>query len=278
MHVSGLFIHPVKSLAGVSVSNVSVDSLGVVGDRRFMVVDSQGRFITQRTVPRMALIQTELSCDLLSLSAPGVGKILVGRESDATAPLRTVSIWGSEALQAEDCGDVPAAWLEMFLGFTCRLVRAGERMHRRMNNAARSTPDDEIAFTDAHPLLVISEASLENLNARLLASGEVPVPMNRFRPNVVIAQCAPFAEDTWSHIRIGEVLLRAAGPCKRCVVTTTDQTTAERGKEPLRTLARFRRDVADPSQVNFGQNFCHETKTGSFMVGANLDVLSQAQV
>lgn len=274
MHLSGLFIFPVKSLAGISVSTTEVDTLGLVGDRRFMVVDGQGRFLTQRTVPRMALIQTALSPDTLSLSAPRAGEVRVRRESDPRAPLRTVTIWDSGPLLAEDCGDNPAAWLETFLGLPCRLVRAGQRMHRPVNKPEKSRSSEMLAFTDAYPLLVISEASLANLNDRLLEEGEEVVPMNRFRPNAVITDCMAFAEDTWSRIRIGEILLRAGGPCARCVVTTTDQSTAERGKEPLRTLARFRRDAKDPTNVNFGQNYFHETKTGTLTIGATLEVLA----
>lgn len=276
MHLSALFIYPVKSLRGISLPRVEVDALGLVGDRRFMVVDANGRFLTQRTHPRMALIQTELGHDTLTLSATGAGSIRVARASDPAAPSRTVGIWRSEGLQAEDCGDNAAAWLEEFLRVPCRLVRAGAQFHRPANKPGASRSNDVLGFTDAYPVLVIGESSLANLNDRLLAKGEQPVPMDRFRPNLVLADCAAFAEDSWPSIRIDGVSLRAGGPCARCVVTTTDQTTAERGHEPLRTLASFRRDLVDPTNVNFGQNFFLETKTGRLHVGADIEVLASS--
>jgi uncharacterized protein YcbX len=272
MHVSSLYIHPVKSLRAVSVASVELDSLGVVGDRRFMVIDENGRFVTQRTLAQMALVETRLTPDALILSTPGNGQIHVPRASDAHAPVRSVSIWKSEGLQADDCGDAVAAWLGDFLGVTCRLVRAGKAFHRPMTKPA-ARAGDLIGFADAEPLLVISEASLADLNDRLVARGEEPLPMDRFRPNLVIAGCDPFAEDTWPRIRIGDVVLRAGGPCARCIVTTTNQQTAERSKEPLRTLATYRRDAGDPTDVNFGQNFIHETKLGSLAVGEPVEVL-----
>ncbi len=191
---------------------------------------------------------------------------------------------------AEDCGEPVAAWLSRFLGVTGRLVRIGPAFHRPVLQKPRdaaglapASPElvegrivtaDRFAFADGYPFLAISEASLADLNDRLLARGEEPVPMNRFRPNLVIADCGPFAENTWPRIRIGEIEFRAAGPCGRCIVTTTDQATAERrGPEPLRTLATYRRDANDPSDVNFGRNFVHETKHGTLRVGDSVTLL-----
>ena len=131
----------------------------------------------------------------------------------------------------------------------------------------RIVTSDLVHFADGYPFLAISEASLADLNDRIIECGEDAVPMNRFRPNLVISGCAAFAEDTWSHMRIGKVTFRAGGPSSRCIVTTTDQITGERhGKEPLRTLATYRRDTSDPSDVNFGQNFINETKSGTLRV------------
>jgi uncharacterized protein YcbX len=128
-------------------------------------------------------------------------------------------------------------------------------------------PGGVVSFADAYPLLVVSEASLADLNGRLAARGEGPLPMNRFRPNLVVAGATPYAEDGWTQVRVGDALLRNAGPCARCVVTTTDQQTAVRGKEPLRTLATYRRDPVDPTNVNFGTNLIHEAKRGTLRVG-----------
>ena len=272
MHVSGLFLHPVKSLRAVSVPSVELDALGIVGDRRFMVVDENGRFLTQRTLARMALVETKLTRDELILSTSNTALIAVPRASNAAAPVRLVSVWKSEGLQTEDCGDAVAAWLGDFLGVACRLVRAGKQFHRPMTKPA-ARAGDLVSFADAEPLLVISEASLTDLNDRLVARAEDALPVYSFRPNLVIAGCAPFAEDTWPRIRVGDVVLRSGGPCARCIVTTTNQQTAERGKEPLRTLATYRRDADDSTNVNFGQNFIHETKRGSLAVGAPVEIL-----
>ncbi|MGH7944947.1 MAG: MOSC domain-containing protein [Opitutaceae bacterium] len=273
MHVSALFVYPVKSLRGLNVSNVALDPLGFVGDRRFMVVDETGRFLSQRTVPRLALIATELTGESLLLNAHGKHELYVPRNSDGTTLVRLVSVWSSEQLQAEDCGDAAAAWLGDFLGLRCRLVRAGAQFHRPLAKPGKARVDDVLGFNDGYPVLVISEAALATLNDRLAGRGEEVVPMNRFRPNLVIADCAAFAEDSWNRIRIGGAVLRAGGPCARCVVTTTDQETAARGPEPLRTLATFRRDRADPTNVNFGQNFIHETKAGTIERGAPVEII-----
>lgn len=265
--VTGLFLYPVKSLRGCAVPAAEFDELGLVGDRRFMVVDETGKFLTQRVLPRLALITTALTADELILSSEGAGRIAVRRAPDPAAPLRTVSVWKSEGLLAEDCGDAVAAWLGSFLGVTCRLVRIGEKFSRPILKPGKARPGDTVSFADGYPFLLISEASLANLNDRLIACGEEPLPMDRFRPNIVVTGCAAFAEDAWPRLRIGDSVFRAGGPCSRCIVTTTDQRTAERGKEPLRTLATYRRDAGDPTDVNFGQNLIHETKHGFLRVG-----------
>ncbi len=268
MHLSGLFLYPVKALRGCAVSVAALDQLGLVGDRRFLIVDELGRFLTQRTLPRMALITTALEATHLTLSTSPAHSVRVPRASDSAALLRTVSVWKSEGLLAEDCGDPAAAFLSDFLATHCRLVRIGGKFSRPiLKPVARA--GDTVTFADAYPLLVISEASLADLNDRL----DFPLPMDRFRPNLVVAGCAAFAEDSWPRFRIGDAIFRAGGPCARCIVTTTDQFTAERGKEPLRTLATYRRDVEDPTDVNFGQNLIHETKSGTLRVGDGVTML-----
>ncbi len=274
MHLSGLFLYPVKSLGGCAVPAAEVDALGLVGDRRFLVVDAAGKFLTQRALPRMALIRTALSAGTLTLTAAGAGSIAVATQSSGAPVLRTVSVWKSEGLLADDCGDAAAAWLGDFLGVTCRLVRIGEKFVRPILKPGFARAGDHVTFADAFPLLVISEASLADLNDRLVAQGGEALPMNRFRPNLVVAGAGAFAEDTWPRIRIGSVVLRSGGPCARCAITTTDQETAERGREPLRTLATYRRAAADPTDVNFGQNLINETKTGALRVGDPVELLA----
>lgn len=272
MHLSGLFIYPVKSLRACAVVAAELDADGLVGDRRFMVVDATGRFLTQRTLPRMALIDTDLTTETLELSADGAASIAVPRHPDPRASVRTVSVWQSGELQAEDCGDGAADWLSTFLATPCRLVRMGPGFSRQVRKPS-ARPGDTVSFADACPLLIIGEASLGDLNDRLVARGEEAIPMDRFRPNLVVAGSDAFAEDTWARFRIGEAVFRAGGPCARCVVTTTDQRTGQRGHEPLRTLATYRRDPDDPADVNFGQNLLLETRVGTLQIGTEVEVL-----
>ncbi len=272
MHVTGLHIHPVKSLRGLAVEAAAVDGLGLVGDRRFMVVDPAGTFMTQRAFPGMARVGALLDGSFLTLSAAGFGDIRVRRDPDPGAPEAVVRIWKSEGLRAEDCGEAPASWLSSALGTPCRLVRIGAQFNRPVR-ADYAKPGDIVAFADAFPLLIISEASLRDLNRRMAETGCAAIPMNRFRPNVVVAGCEPFAEDQLRRLRIGDVVLRAAKPCIRCIVPTTDQLTGERGVEPMRTLALYRRDPREPSEVMFGYNLVNESKSGVIRVGDPVEML-----
>jgi uncharacterized protein YcbX len=266
MRVTGLFLYPVKSLRGCAVPAAALGTFGFVGDRSFLVVDAAGKFLTQRTVPRMTHIAAGLSGGTLTLSADGAGGVSVPTASDPSAPLRSVTVWKSEGLQTEDCGPATAAWLSDFLGLTCRLVRIGAKYTRPVTKAA-ARPGDVVSFADACPFLVVSEASLAGLNDRIQENHGEPVPMNRFRPNLVVDGCAAFAEDAWTRVRIGGARFLSAGKSDRCIMTTTDQLTGERGKEPLRTLATFRRGGADPTSVFFGVNLIHETKHGTVRLG-----------
>jgi uncharacterized protein YcbX len=272
MRLSGINIHPVKSLRGFGVQETEIDELGAVGDRRFLVVDPTGKLLTQRTVARMATVGAFLDDTSLTLRAEGFSDIQVRRLPDSSAPIKSVSVFSTEGLQAEDCGDPVARWLTLVLSVECRLVRAGSAFNRPVVNPL-ALPGDVTHFADAYPLLIISEASLEDLNERIRTSGGVPVTMDRFRTNMVVGGCAAFEEDTWKSIRIGEVVFRAMGPCSRCIMTTTDQLTGVRGIEPLKTLATFRRDSVYPTAVNFGQNLVNESKSGVIRVGDPVEVL-----
>ena len=278
MHLSGLFIYPVKGLRGLAVNSAGVDALGLVGDRRFLVVGDTGEFLTQRTLPRMTQIATELAGGQLVLHAEGAGTISVPLRADTPPPLRTVWVWRSKDLLAEDCGREVAVWLSGVLEKSCHLVRIGQKFRRPVLERRSPLPGETLIegrvltadlfnFADGFPFLAIGEASLAHLNDRLVATGAEPVPMNRFRPNFVVSGVSPYGEDEWPRVRIGEIVFRSGGPCARCIVTTTDQLTGERHHEPLRTLASYRRDDADPSRINFGLNLTHETKSGTLRVG-----------
>jgi uncharacterized protein YcbX len=266
MHVSELYIYPVKSLRGISMPRVEIDALGFLGDRRFMVVDLEGHPLTQRACARMARVSTALANHHLELAMDGRGTISVDVTPDSQAPVRTVNVWNSENLQAEDCGNDVSEWLSAALDQPCRMVRIGSRFTRPVLKPGKTQAGDIVHFADAYPFLAISEASLHDLNDRLENTGESAVPMSRFRPNIVIAGCDAFDEDRCTYLQIGSVLMRAAGPCSRCVITTTDQQTGDRGKEPLRMLASYRRRP-NSTEVDFGQNLIHETKSGRITVG-----------
>lgn len=270
--LAAINVYPVKSLRGCTVQAASVDEMGLVNDRRFLVVDAADRFLTQRVLPKMALIDTQLSDRSLTLSATNTAPMEVPLRAEGAVALRPVTIWKSEGLLAEDCGEEVATWLSRFLETPCRLVRIGPAFHRAILKPA-AAPGDVVAFADAFPFMGIAESSLADLNQRLSEAGQAEVPMDRFRPSIVFSGCAAFAEDTWGRIQIGSVVLRAGGQCVRCQMVTTNQLTGERGAEPLRTLAKYRRDPSDSSRINFGQNFLQETKSGILTVGTEVHVL-----
>jgi len=274
LRLTALHLYPVKSCCGVAVPAAAVDGLGFVGDRRFLVVDAEGKFLTQRVQPRMALIETALTPDELTLSSAAHGSVSVPLQLKNQNPEpKTVVIW-RDTVTADDCGDEPAAWLSGFLGFPCRLVRAGGTYARPIPDRklppsldSRPSSPHGVSFADAFPFMLLSEETLADLNGRL----DAPLPMNRFRPSLVVAGGAPYAEDGWGRFRIGTVVFHGATRCGRCVVTTTDQATAERGREPLRTLATYRSDAE--GTVMFGRNLVHETKTGRVTVGDAVEFL-----
>lgn len=280
-HVSRLFTYPVKSLRGYAVESAALDPLGIAGDRRFLVVDPAGQFLTQRGVSRMARVSAALDGADLRLSADGHGSIRVPRTAPAGSAPREIraTVWQSEDLKTEDCGDEPAAWLTGFLGRPCRLVRAAEGFARPMLD--RKVPSDlrnrpGIAFPDGFPFMILGESTLDELNSRLVAQGGPALPMERFRPSFVVSGAEPFAEDRWRRFRIGGVEFRAGGPCARCLITTLDPWTGETGgAEPLRTLATYRRDRDKPTHVNFGQNVIHLAPTGRIRVGDPVEILDE---
>ena len=195
----------------------------------------------------------------------------VPREGPKDASSRDVVIW-RDTVRAQDCGDEAAKGLTEFLGLEVRLVRAGRDYNRvvpekRTPESLKGRDGLPVAFGDAFPFLITSIASIGDLNTRL----DMPVPMDRFRPNIVIAGCGPYEEDTWVRIRIGDVEFVAAGPCGRCAIVTTDQHSGERGTEPLATLATYRR--GENGAVNFGQNFIHATDKGAIRVGDSVTIL-----
>jgi MOSC domain-containing protein len=259
--LTGLFVYPIKSCRGIPVDQWDVDEFGLRYDRRFMLVDQTGEFMTQRDHPRLALVNPAITANLLRVNAPGMPPLELPLQPKP-AVITRVTVW-ADSCEAVWTGEPAARWFSDFLGIPCSLVHMPADSWRPTNPAYDPT-GSRVSFADAYPILVISEESLADLNRRLAQ----PLPMNRFRPNLTMSGGGPYAEDRWSRIQIGSMVLNLVKPCDRCVITTTDQTTTERGVEPLRTLATYRKV---DGKVFFGQNAVHEAP-GQLRVGDALTV------
>jgi uncharacterized protein YcbX len=282
LDISEINIYPIKSLAGVSVEAAVVEERGLRFDRRWMLTTPDGIFFTQREFPRMALIETWIEDDGLGLgvSAERFGEVFVPFEPQS-GNKQQVKIWQS-VCEGIVYGDALNEWFSDVIGTDCRLVYMPDDSRRAVNpRFARG--DEVVSFADGYPLMVLSEASLEDLNSRL----ETRLPMNRFRPNIVVSDSEAFAEDNWRRIRVGDAEFRSTKPCERCVVTTVDQATGNfAGKEPLRTLASYRmaKDVipdtydslgVGPNAVLFGQNLIAETIGATIRVGDRVEIIDR---
>ncbi|MER5183815.1 MOSC N-terminal beta barrel domain-containing protein [Streptomyces sp. NPDC002896] len=269
--LDSIHVHPLKAARGHAAREAVVELWGLRGDRRWMLVDEAGKVVTQRPHPRMALAAAELlPGGGIRLSAPGREQLTVPVPEPA-AGTSLVEIW-RDKVEAVPADAAAHAWFSEYLDTDVHLVHLDDPARRRPIDPEYARPGETVSFADGYPLLLTTLSSLDALNS-LIAQGdhadEGPLPMNRFRPNVVVRGTAPWAEDDWSRIAIGEVAFRVAKMCGRCVVTTTDQTTAERGKEPLRTLARHRR-FGD--ELVFGQNLVPESG-GTIRVGDTVEIL-----
>jgi uncharacterized protein len=262
VRLTEIHIYPVKSLAGIALQRSSLDAMGLHHDRRWMVVDPAGRFLTQRDHPQMALIQPRLLKGELTLSRVGMPDHRVPPAGGDKRRVRVV-VW-RDRLEAVHLGEHTDAWLSQAIGTPCKLVYIDDDVVRQcdLNYADEG---ERTGFADGFPLLLISQASLDDLNKRL----DENLPMRRFRPNLVVSGCAPYAEDRWRRIVIGGIAMRVVKPCSRCVITTIDPATGVKGKgEPLRTLSTYR---MRGNQVYFGQNLIHEQQ-GALTVGQELVV------
>ncbi|MCB9762968.1 MAG: MOSC domain-containing protein [Alphaproteobacteria bacterium] len=255
--VSALNLYPVKSLAGVAVPRVALDATGPAGDRRWMIVDEGGRFLTQRELPGMARFTPGLTPGGLRIQAPD-GDTLAVPVPPPDAPRAEVTVWKS-ALSAACAPEAAHAWLSERLGRAARLVYMDAACVRPVN-PKRGQPGDVVSFADGYPLLLTAEASLAWLNVRL----DAPVPMTRFRPNVTITGAAPFAEEGWRAFRIGEILFEITHPCERCSIVNVDPDLGVRaGPQPLKALAKHHRV---DGKVCFGVNVIHRGR-GAIAVG-----------
>jgi len=265
MRVTGINIYPVKSTRPIALAQSEVLARGLPWDRRWMLVDSDGKFITARQHPALAMVATALAGDTLTVSVAGRASLHIPL-AEPVATRIPVTVW-KDHCEAVPVGAAADAWFSDYLGLNCRLVRMTEAVTRPVN-PDYGRPADQVSFADGFPLLLISEASLADLNRRLAA----PVPMQRFRPNLVVDGEQPYGEDSWRRLRVGDVEFEGVKNCSRCVFTTIDPLTGTRDPagEPLRTLAGYRR--RDAGGVYFGQNLIPRSG-GTMQLGDRVEIL-----
>jgi uncharacterized protein len=256
--ITAINIYPVKSCGGIALSRARVTRTGFEHDREWLIVQPNGRFVTQREQPRLALIRPELRDGMLTLRAPGVEPLNLPQTHNGTSV--QVQCWG-DTCAAIDAGDGAASWITQFLGQPYRIVRFDPAHNRRSDPAWTGDIAAYAQFSDAFPWLLISEASLVDLNNRL----ETPLPMNRFRPNIVVNGLDAFEEDRVRELTVGNIAMRPVKACTRCAITTTDQELGVRtGEDPLRTLRSFRLD-RQLKGVTFGQNLILREGLGEWL-------------
>jgi len=249
VHLTAVHVYPVKGLGGISLEKSAVTRRGLQFDRRFLVIDNNDTFVTQREIPKMATVWMEIEDGKVVFAAPDMEPLVLPAEPPEL-PSHLVRIWRSHVL-AHHVSAEANAWLSEYLGFDARLVYMPDSSERKINPEFAKN-NEIVSFADGYPLLVISEASLADLNARMVANGGAALAMNRFRPNLVISGCEAYAEDRFGEIRVGDAIFRGVKHCARCQVTTTDQASGEvRGPEPLQTLGTYRNT---PDGTMFGMN------------------------
>jgi uncharacterized protein YcbX len=268
MFLSEINIYPIKSLGGSSLKTSKVEERGLQFDRRWLLIDEKNNFLTQRDFPKMATVNVEVLKNGLGLSENGNEMIVSFKPNiNETA---SVKIWSSRC-RAKVYEKETNDWFSNVLQTECKLVVMPEETRRKVNYFYAVHKEDTVSFADAYPFLLIGESSLEDLNSRL----ENPVPMNRFRPNLVVSGADAFVEDNWKQIKIGDVIFHIVKSCARCVITTIDQQSGEKQSgEPLKTLASYRipkRSIK--KKILFGQYLIAENVGTTLKVGDKIEVI-----
>jgi uncharacterized protein YcbX/ferredoxin-NADP reductase len=265
--VTDISIYPIKSTAGIHLSTSWVDELGLSFDRRFVISDGQGLLFTARTEPALCLVQANITATGLILTAPNMPQLIVNYDT-FSKEYQSITVW-SDTIDGQQCTKEHNLWFSQYLSKPCQLLYFGEKSQRLVKDSAKS-----VSFADGYPLLLISQASLTDLNQR--SSTIDLLEMSRFRPNIVIDNCLPFAEDSWQHIRIGEVEFELSKPCSRCIFTTLDPLTGEQHlqQEPLKTLKTYRQVAS--GDVMFGQNLI-PLNQGQIRQGDKVEILKKKQ-
>ena len=274
--LSQLILYPIKSCAGMAVEEAVATVSGLfaqgVHDREWMLVDAQGQFLTQREYPRMATIVPRVAGAALEVTAPGMPPLRLPLLSDAGAPARRVQIW-DDAVDASDCGEAAAAWFGAALQADCRLVRFRPGLERPTSVKWTGGAPSSARFADAYPLLLIGAAALDEINARLLAAGREALPMNRFRPNLVVEGTDPFEEDYTESLSADGIVIKPVKPCARCPIPAIDQATGMPGPDPLDILQSWRATAILDGAVCVGMNcIVLEGAGGTLRVGQELDI------
>lgn len=262
-HVHSLFIYPLKGARGISVPSFALTRLGPEHDRRWMVVDAEGQFVSQRTHPAMVLLEAHPVASGLHLSAAGCGEVVVPYP-EADAPGEELVVW-DHASFVQEAPEAQAFLRQFFARDGLRLVYQPSHPARSVDIRYATHPDDKVSLADGYPVLIANVASCEDVARRV----GMPIEMERFRPNIVVEGPAPWDEDAWREVTIGgSVRLAVVKPCARCTVITVDPATGVMGKEPLRTMATFRKQG---HKVLFGMNAIPR-KEGEIQVGAAVEV------
>ncbi|MGZ5198759.1 MAG: MOSC domain-containing protein [Telluria sp.] len=251
-----LVLYPIKSCAGINVERAQVTAAGLsalgVHDREWMLVTEDGQFLTQREHPRMALIVPKVEGGRLVVNAPDAGPLALDLAAAGGAP-RGVRIW-DDAVLAADCGDAAASWFSRVLGSPCRLVRFRHDVVRPTSTKWTGGVAAQARFADAYPLLLVGAASLADLNRRLVNAGRAPLPMNRFRPNLVVDGIEPYEEDYLDSLAAGDLLIKPVKPCARCPIPSIDQATGIAGPDPLDIMLSYRANQRMDGAVCLGMN------------------------
>ena len=271
LKLSEIYIYPVKSLGGIHLDVANITTRGLENDRRFMLIDEKGRFMSQREHPQLAIFQTKIEDTFLKVAHKKTGQILsINLSSNSQLTPLSVTIWDDETSAIEVSNDA-SLWFTQILEIPTRLVYMPEESQRKTDPQYSLTGEEITSFSDGYPILIIGQSSLNDLNNRLAN----PVNINRFRPNFVFTDGEPFEEDNWHEFAVGNIRFFGVKPCARCIMTTIDQETGEKkGKEPLLTLNKYRKAG---NRILFGQNVLI-SQLGTVSVGDDVTVISRKKL